>query len=84
MTCLSLENSPSNFQRIMYDLLVHNRWQWYLVYLDDILIFSDSFQEHKQYLHEIRIGSASGNKSSGEYVKLLIFQRIDRISGTYD
>ena len=48
-----LTNSPSNFQRIMYELLVNTRWQYCLVYIDDILIFSHSFQEHMQHLNEI-------------------------------
>ena len=48
-----LKNSPSNFQRIMYELLVQTRWEYCLVYIDDILIFSQSFQEHMHHLNEI-------------------------------
>ena len=34
-----LTNAPSSFQRIMYDLLVSKRWDFCLVYIDDVLIF---------------------------------------------
>lgn len=48
-----LKNSPSNFQRIMYELLVNTRWEYCLVYIDDILIFSHSFHEHVEHLNSI-------------------------------
>jgi hypothetical protein len=48
-----LRNAPSNFQRIMYDLLVTHRWHFCLVYIDDILIFSRTFDEHMAHLNEI-------------------------------
>jgi transposase InsO family protein len=48
-----LKNSPSNFQRLMYDLLVNSRWDYTLVYLDDVIIFSRTFNEHTHHLNEI-------------------------------
>lgn len=48
-----LRNAPSSFQRIMYELLVNSRWDFCLVYIDDILIFSKTFDEHLHHLNEI-------------------------------
>ncbi|CAF5132846.1 unnamed protein product, partial [Rotaria sp. Silwood1] len=48
-----LTNSPSNFQRLMYDLLVSSRWDYTLVYLDDVVIFSRTFDQHIHHLNEI-------------------------------
>ncbi|CAF4388613.1 unnamed protein product [Rotaria sp. Silwood2] len=46
-------NGPPTFQRIMHNLLRYGRWDYVLVYLDDILIFSTNFAEHIQHLNEI-------------------------------
>ncbi|CAF1550792.1 unnamed protein product, partial [Adineta steineri] len=46
-------NGPPTFQRTMHNLLGYGRWDYVMVYLDDILIFSRSFNEHKQHLNEI-------------------------------
>ena len=56
-----LTNSPSNFQRLMYDLLVNNRWDYSLVYIDDVLIFSRTFEQHIYHLHEILSALASAD-----------------------
>ncbi|CAF4364857.1 unnamed protein product, partial [Didymodactylos carnosus] len=48
-----LKNAPPTFQRIMNELLAYQRWDHCLVYLDDIIIFSKSFQQHVQHLDEI-------------------------------
>ena len=48
-----LTNAPSSFQRIMYDLLVSTRWDFCLVYIDDVLIFSKTFEQHVDHLNEI-------------------------------
>ncbi len=47
-----LKNSPPSFQRIMSSLLLPCR-QFSLVYLDDILIYSDSFEQHLQHLNQV-------------------------------
>ena len=56
-----LKNSPSHFQRLMYDLLVNNRWEYSLVYLDDVLIFSHTFDEHLCHLGDILSTLSSAN-----------------------
>ena len=45
-----LTNAPSTFQRLM-SRVVHNlEWKICLIYIDDIIIFSSSFDEHLQRL----------------------------------
>ena len=46
-------NGPPTFQRTMHNLIGNGRWDYVMVYLDDILIFSRTFDEHKRHLNEI-------------------------------
>ena len=46
-------NGPPTFQRTMHNLLGTGRWDHVIVYLDDILIFSRTFDEHLHHLSEI-------------------------------
>ncbi|CAF1600353.1 unnamed protein product [Didymodactylos carnosus] len=46
-------NGPPTFQRVMHNLIGNGRWDYVLVYLDDILIFSKTFDEHKKHVTEI-------------------------------
>ncbi|CAF0917660.1 unnamed protein product [Rotaria sordida] len=48
-----LKNAPSSFQRIMYELLVNTRWDFCLVYIDDVIIFSRTFDQHVTHLNEV-------------------------------
>jgi hypothetical protein len=45
-----LSNAPASFQRIMNSVLGVLRWDITLVYLDDIIIYSKSFDKHIQHL----------------------------------
>ncbi|CAF3164956.1 unnamed protein product [Rotaria sp. Silwood2] len=47
-----LKNSPPSFQRIMSNLLLPCK-KFCLVYLDDILIYSDSFVQHMDHLNQV-------------------------------
>ena len=47
-----LKNSPPSFQRIMSDLLSSCR-TFCLVYLDDIRIYSNTFDQHLDHLNQI-------------------------------
>ena len=46
-------NAPSTFQRCMELVLRGLQWNTLLVYLDDIIIFSDSFEKHLDRLTEV-------------------------------
>ncbi|CAF4537482.1 unnamed protein product, partial [Didymodactylos carnosus] len=46
-------NGPPTFQRVLHNLIGNGRWDYVVVYLDDILIFSKNFTDHKRHLSEI-------------------------------
>ena len=48
-----LINAPATFQRAMDILLSEVRWESVIVYLDDIIIFSRSFDEHVSHLRVV-------------------------------
>ena len=48
-----LKNASASFQRIMNTLLVTKREAFCIVYMDDILTFSDTFAEHLQHVDEV-------------------------------
>jgi RNase H-like domain found in reverse transcriptase/Reverse transcriptase (RNA-dependent DNA polymerase)/Integrase zinc binding domain/Chromo (CHRromatin Organisation MOdifier) domain len=48
-----LKNAPSFFQRIMDELLARYRFDFVLAYLDDIVIFSKTFDEHLQHIEVV-------------------------------
>ncbi|GFW12307.1 retrovirus-related Pol polyprotein from transposon 17.6 [Trichonephila clavipes] len=39
-------NAPATFERIMDNLLRHFKWTMCLCYLDDIIVFSETFEDH--------------------------------------
>ena len=49
----SLTNSPATFQQFMNDILGDLLDKCIMVYLDDILIYSDNLTEHKEHIHEL-------------------------------
>ncbi len=50
---MGLTNAPTTFQRLMEMVLRGLPWKTCLVYLDDVLIFSQTFKDHLQHLEEI-------------------------------
>ena len=48
-----LRNSPVSFQMIMTQVLRGLNWKFVLVYVDDILIFSKTFEEHLRHLEQV-------------------------------
>lgn len=45
-----LTNAPATFQKLMHDLFFEFLDKFVVIYLDDILIFSSSNEEHKEHL----------------------------------
>jgi len=50
-TCMpfGLKNGPAVFQRLMDRVLGKHKWRIALVYIDDLIIFSDTFEEHMEH-----------------------------------
>ncbi|CAF1461519.1 unnamed protein product [Didymodactylos carnosus] len=48
-----LMNSPPTYQRIMNDTLGHLRWDCCLVYLDDVIVFSPTFEQHLEDVNKV-------------------------------
>ena len=46
-------NAPTTFQRVMQKVLVGLEWKTCFVYLDDVLIVSQTFQDHLAHLREV-------------------------------
>ena len=48
-----LSNAPATFQRLMDIVLAGIKWQSCLVYIDDIVVFSPTFEQHIQDLSNV-------------------------------
>jgi Reverse transcriptase (RNA-dependent DNA polymerase) len=49
----SLRNGPSIFQRVMQSILMPFLWTFSLVYIDDIVVYSKSYEEHLEHLDQV-------------------------------
>ncbi|CAF3398410.1 unnamed protein product [Rotaria socialis] len=75
-------NGPPTFQRTMHNLLGYGRWDYAMVYLDDILIFSRSFNVQKKHLNEILSILAKANFQVNPDKCCIAVQEIDFLSHT--
>ena len=48
-----LTNAPATFQRLMNKLFCGPKWNFLFVYLDDLLIVSQSFEEHLEHVEQV-------------------------------
>lgn len=48
-----LHNAPAKFQRAMQEVLRGLHWKFVLVYLDDVIVFSNSFEQHLDHLRQV-------------------------------
>ena len=48
-----LANAPATFQRLMDIVLATLKWQCCLVYLDDIIVYSPTFEQHLENLNKV-------------------------------
>jgi len=48
-----ITNGPATFQRVINHILGPVRWKYALAYIDDVIIYSNTFEEHLTHLNEI-------------------------------
>ena len=48
-----ISNGPATFQRVINHILGPARWKYALAYIDDVIIYSRTFEEHVNHLKEI-------------------------------
>lgn len=56
-----LTNAPATFQRLMDIVLAGLKWQCCLVYFDDIIVYSPTFEQHLQDLKKVFLALADAN-----------------------
>jgi hypothetical protein len=61
VTPFGLTNAPATFQRLMDIVLAGLKWQCCLVYLDDIIVYSSTFEQHLQDLRKVFSALADAN-----------------------
>ena len=49
----SLYNGPATFQRYINDVLIDYLDEFYITYLDDILIYSEDPLEYNEYIYKV-------------------------------
>ena len=48
-----LSGAPATFRRVMTSMLREQNWRTCVIYLDDILVFGNSLEEHNERLKEV-------------------------------
>ncbi|CAM4981831.1 unnamed protein product [Rotaria socialis] len=48
-----ITNGPATFQRVINHILGPARWKYALAYIDDVIIYSKTFEEHLSHLNDI-------------------------------
>jgi transposase InsO family protein len=76
-----LKNSPPSFQRVMTEILSPCR-QFALVYIDDIVVYSRSFEEHLQHIHQVLSVLSQHNFQLNPSKCSILRQQIDYLSHT--
>ncbi len=76
-----LKNSPPSFQRVMMDILSPCR-QFSLVYIDDIVVYSRSFEEHLNHVTQILSILLNHNFQLNPSKCSICHQQIDYLSHT--
>jgi hypothetical protein len=79
-------NGPSVFQRVMHNVLAPFLWIFALVYIDDIVVFSLTFEDHIKHLDQVFFAIAAANitlspgKCHFAYQSLLLLgQKVSRL-----
>ena len=50
---MGLSNSAGTFQRVMMEVFRNLNWKFVLIYLDEVIVFSNSFTEHVDHLRQV-------------------------------
>jgi deoxyuridine 5'-triphosphate nucleotidohydrolase len=81
-----LRNGPAVFQRVMNKVLAKFLWLFVLVYIDDIVVYSKSFEEHLKHLDDVLGAIAKANITLspakchiGYQSLILLGQRVSRL-----
>jgi Reverse transcriptase (RNA-dependent DNA polymerase) len=48
-----LMNAPATFQRLMDNVFYDVTWKFVLVYMDDIIIYSKTLEDHRKHLEQV-------------------------------
>lgn len=68
-----LTNAPASFQRLMNSILASHNWICSVVYLDDIIIYSDNFEKHMtditKIINELRSYNLTINFTKSEFCR---------------
>ncbi len=81
-----LRNGPSIFQRVMQTVLAPYLWIFTLVYIDDIVVYSKTFDEHVQHLDQVLNAIIEGGVTLspskchfGYHSLMLLGQKVSRL-----
>ena len=69
-----LTNAPATFQRLINSVFEGEINDFVLVYLDDILIFSETLEDHWRHL-DIALGRLREPNSTGDFINATSFRK---------
>ena len=75
MLLFDLTSAPATFERLMEKVLKGLQWQTFLLYLDNVIVFSKDFESHLEWLAEVRQRFRSARLKL-RYEKCQLFQRM--------
>jgi hypothetical protein len=77
-----LVNAPDTFQRSMDNILSEARWESVIVYLDDGILFSRTFEDHVRHLEVVlrKLGEPVQRSS----FRIVTFPSVSRLSWAHD
>jgi hypothetical protein len=81
MLAFGLTNAPATFQSVMNRIFSRFIGKFVLVYLDDILIYSKTKEEHLEHLQVVM---QEGTQAVCQVEKVFIHATMDFIFGTFD